>query len=772
MAGTFLKVFDMGVAASWLILAVLAVRLLLRNTPKWIRGILWAMVAVRLICPFTVESALSLVPRTGMLSGEEVILKTGAGMEPGPLQDKEAAADGKQAGRFSGTQVPQAGLRQKTDNTTAYVSFIWLAGLAVMLVYAVAGYFRLCRRVRVSFPVEITGIKFKTKFKTNSETKRKNAPNQVWICDEIRTPFILGVIRPRIYVPSSLGAEQMKNVAAHEAAHIRRRDHLWKPLGFMLLAVYWFHPLCWISYALFCRDIELACDERVVKDMDLEGRKAYSEALLSCSIQQKLVTACPLAFGEAGVKERVKSILNYRKPAFWAIVAAVAACVAVSVCFLTNPREAHKEELSMAGSQKEELNEEELNKEGLDREGLNMEILQEGRFYRFTVNSTVIDNPLFTMEVPQELAGRVNCIVTVDNVNGEYVLESAFFYDPESAFFYDNISATMRISGKEAESASDFVGGGWLGSIFWEDLMDYEEQGILDELAMRASTMDIVKMNFCYNELIAPVGRSVAASNHHGTGAYFFIQPSDVQYPPDSKAAADAYFALEAALVESVPAFTPKSFPMDKSYNELHEEGKLPEEYSLNDAYSAVLTDFLVAEEACAWFRGCHELNTDAEKGQFTQTLENGTQIPYEAVAHMEFFTLEELETFLGCYFPEGMVQELMQTKLWLPGTDLPLFVEKDGILYVAKGHIGAVDYHDYDAQYCVVMDSGYARPRTATVRIRCTMDLQGEQYRDVLEYTMIQGEDDKWRVTEAFELPVQTLMKAAAGGNRTRKMN
>lgn len=164
------------------------------------------------------------------------------------------------------------------------------------------------------------------------------------MCDRIDTPFILGVFRPRIYLPSNMSEQDVTYVLAHEQAHIKRHDHWWKPLGFALLTIYWFHPILWIAYVLLCRDIELACDEKVIKEMGIDIKKPYSDALINCSIPRRAITACPLAFGEVGVKERVKTVLNYKKPAFWIVLIAVIACVIVAVCFLTNPKDRQDKE--------------------------------------------------------------------------------------------------------------------------------------------------------------------------------------------------------------------------------------------------------------------------------------------------------------------------------------------------------------------------------------------------------------------------------------------
>ena len=310
MDAFFLKLLNMSVTAGWIILAVTALRFLLKKAPKWVSCALWALVAVRLICPFSLESALSLVPSAealpqNIISGNTFRVSTGIG-----TIDK-AVGEHLADRYFEGITVPaHNGSRVMTT-----LGWIWLAGAALMLIYAAVSYLRLRRKVGASIRLR----------------------DNIYICDEIATPFILGVISPRIYLPSDLDEARTDYVLAHERAHLSRRDQLWKPLGFILLAVYWFNPLIWLAYALLCRDIELACDERVVREMRLEDKKEYSKALLSCSVPRRMIAACPLAFGELSVKARVKAVLNYRKPAFWLIAAAVVACIVIAVCFLTNP---------------------------------------------------------------------------------------------------------------------------------------------------------------------------------------------------------------------------------------------------------------------------------------------------------------------------------------------------------------------------------------------------------------------------------------------------
>ena len=317
MASLFLKLVNMSLSAGWLVLAVLAVRLLFKRAPKWLHCLLWGLVAVRLVCPVTVESVLSLIPSAEPIP-PTFITSPSPEVDTG-LPELDAMLNPGLAGSL--TTPPE-----NSVNTSQVLAFaatvLWVVGMVCMAVYALVSTLRLRYRVRESMPLE-AGVR---------------------VCDGIPSPFILGVFRPRIYLPPGLSGEQTAYVLAHERAHLKRCDHLWKPLGWLLLTVYWFNPLLWVAYVFLCRDIEQACDEKVVRDMAVEGRKAYSAALLACSAPRRLISACPLAFGESGVKQRIKSVLHYKKPAFWLIVAAAVACVAVAVCFLTNPPSAKVDE--------------------------------------------------------------------------------------------------------------------------------------------------------------------------------------------------------------------------------------------------------------------------------------------------------------------------------------------------------------------------------------------------------------------------------------------
>ena len=311
MAAVFLKLLNLSISASWLVLAVLVLRLVSKRSPKWMNVLLWGIVALRLVLPFSVESALSLIPSAETVSPAAVQFDPAPTITSG-VSVIDNAVNPSLSEHFSA--VPTASVNPLYV-WTEIAGWVWLIGLGAMLLYALVSYLRLRRRVRVSLPIQ----------------------DHIYLCDAISSPFILGVVKPHIYLPSGLDEVQRQNVLSHERAHLARRDHWWKPLGFALLAVYWFNPVLWLAYALLCRDIELACDERVIRTMDESAVKTYSTVLLACSMLRKAAITCPLAFGEVGVKERVKNALHYKKPAFRVVAASVAVCVVVAVCFLTNP---------------------------------------------------------------------------------------------------------------------------------------------------------------------------------------------------------------------------------------------------------------------------------------------------------------------------------------------------------------------------------------------------------------------------------------------------
>lgn len=306
----FLKIINMSISASWFVLAVLILRFVLKKAPKWVNVLLWGIVAVRLALPFSIESAFSLIPSAETIS-PSIMMDTVPSVQTGVpainnvinpvIGSSLAPAPGASANPLQ-IWIP-------------ILSMIWVAGVAILFVYTAVSYWRLRRKV------------------SEAVILRDN----IFQSENVASPFVLGIIKPRIYLPFNMNGQDLEHVVAHEQAHIRRKDHWWKPLGFLLLTIHWFNPLMWLAYVLLCRDIELACDEKVIKELDNEQRADYAQALVVCSVNRRMIAACPLAFGEIGVKDRVKSVMNYKKPEFWIIFLAIIACVIVAVCFLTNP---------------------------------------------------------------------------------------------------------------------------------------------------------------------------------------------------------------------------------------------------------------------------------------------------------------------------------------------------------------------------------------------------------------------------------------------------
>ncbi len=310
MEALFLKCLNMGIAAGWVILVVLLLRLLFRKVPKSISCALWILVGIRLICPFSIESVLSLLPSAQTVPPE--IMTAGEPAIESGIRIVDNVVNPAIASSFAPN--PQASV-----NPMQIVIFLgsrlWRAGVGALFLYALISSVRLRRKVAIALRLE----------------------GNLWICDAVKSPFIFGIFAPRIYLPSDLEEPKRSCVIAHERAHLKRHDHWWKPLAFTLLSVYWFQPLCWVAYLLFCRDIEFACDEYVVKQIGEAQKKNYADTLLFCATSAQGTFGCPLAFGEVGVRERIKSVLYYRKPAFWVVAAVAVVSVAAAVCLLTDP---------------------------------------------------------------------------------------------------------------------------------------------------------------------------------------------------------------------------------------------------------------------------------------------------------------------------------------------------------------------------------------------------------------------------------------------------
>lgn len=311
MDDVFLKLVNLSISASWLILAVLVLRVVLKKAPKWVMPLLWGVVALRLVCLFSIESALSLIPSAETIPSE-IVTETRE-----PVLYEQATLDIVTNPTLpSAAEVPVGVSRQQAQVDFNIYSVLWFAGMAALLVHALVSAGKLKRKLATAILLR----------------------DNIYESEFVDSPFVFGVVKPNIYLPMHMDEGTAAYVIAHERAHLARRDHWWKVLGYLVLALHWFNPLVWVAYILFCRDIELACDEKVVKGLDGAARADYSQALLSCAAPKRAVAACPLAFGEGNIKTRVKSALHYRKPAFWVAAAAVLAVVIVAVCFLTNPR--------------------------------------------------------------------------------------------------------------------------------------------------------------------------------------------------------------------------------------------------------------------------------------------------------------------------------------------------------------------------------------------------------------------------------------------------
>lgn len=311
MDDIFLKLVNLSISASWLILAVLVLRVVLKKAPKWVMPLLWGVVALRLVCLFSIESALSLIPSAETIPSE-IVTETRE-----PVLYEQATLDIVTNPTLpSAAEVPVGVSRQQAQVDFNIYSVLWLAGMAALLVHALVSAGKLKRKLATAILLR----------------------DNIYESEFVDSPFVFGVVKPNIYLPMHMDEGTAAYVIAHEHAHLARRDHWWKVLGYLVLALHWFNPLVWVAYILFCRDIELACDEKVVKGLDGAARADYSQALLSCAAPKRAVAACPLAFGEGNIKTRVKSALHYKKPAFWVAAAAVLAVVIVAVCFLTNPR--------------------------------------------------------------------------------------------------------------------------------------------------------------------------------------------------------------------------------------------------------------------------------------------------------------------------------------------------------------------------------------------------------------------------------------------------
>ena len=323
MADIFLKIVNMSISACWIVLAILLLRIILKKAPKWINCVLWGIVGLRLVMPFSFESMFSLIPSAEFIPQELVHSHSSVDVKGteilnyvgnNPVSVELGISDGSLV--FNEITTPDCPSINPLLISTYIASIVWVVGIVALLIYTLVSFIRLKSKIGTAVLLR----------------------DNIYQSETVTSPFVLGIIKPKIYLPFNMNEQDMGHVIAHEQAHLRRKDHLWKPLGFLILTLHWFNPLVWIGYILLCRDIEIACDEKVVKELNNEQRADYSQALLSCSVNRRMIAACPVAFGEVGVKDRVKSVLNYKKPAFWVIAVAIVLCIVLAFGFLTNPK--------------------------------------------------------------------------------------------------------------------------------------------------------------------------------------------------------------------------------------------------------------------------------------------------------------------------------------------------------------------------------------------------------------------------------------------------
>ena len=309
MEQLFIGVLNNAITVSALIIAIIVVRAFGKKMPKWIACMLWMTVAIKLVVPIQFESVLSLIP-----SGKPI--PTNISMETKPqISSGISSVDEIVNPVISQSFTPEKAVSINPMQIFFHTGALaWLVGMAVMLIYAATTYMLIRKKVSASVKID----------------------SRVYECDDISDSFILGTISPKVYIPSSLSDEARVYILKHEFAHLSRYDHLWKPLGFLILSVYWFNPLCWIAYILLCRDIEYACDEKVTKNIEKGEKAEYCRVLLENSMPRNMISACPVAFGGTDVKNRIKNVVNYKKPAFWITLASIMVCAVVGVCFATS----------------------------------------------------------------------------------------------------------------------------------------------------------------------------------------------------------------------------------------------------------------------------------------------------------------------------------------------------------------------------------------------------------------------------------------------------
>lgn len=334
MREVFAAILDNAMVAGIMILVIVLIRVFMRKMPKFICPLLWGLVGIKLLLPFDIRSAFGLLPGDKIVeySRQEqapVIVKTGLRMVD------------EGTNHFIGNNINSPSATRVQGNFYDVCVYLWLAGIFVLFLYMLISCIVMRKVTSCSVAVE----------------------ENVRICDEINRPFLLGIIRPQIYLPSGIEKDKYEYIVAHEKMHIKRGDHIWKILGFFLLSIYWFHPLCWLAYYLFCKDVEFACDEKVISGRDSLWRANYCQTLLECSTNRRKVMFVPLGFGEVSVKERVKKVMGYKKTKISIAILLILICNITVICFGTrhnglgdtNNSDKRKETVDNKSTEQEEI---------------------------------------------------------------------------------------------------------------------------------------------------------------------------------------------------------------------------------------------------------------------------------------------------------------------------------------------------------------------------------------------------------------------------------
>lgn len=330
MTKLFLTLLNIGIKAGWLILAVLLLRVILRKAPRWTVCLLWGVVALRFVFPFPIESVFSLIP-----SAQTVPMEIER-MEKPEVYTGIGFVDEHVNPVITSQMAPEVEESVNPMQIIIWVAaLVWIVGIVLFQTYTLVSYMELRRKVRISIPFRSSRQQLPRQLEWGENLK---IYRKIYVCDQMKSPFILGILNPKIYLPAGMDEAAYENIIQHEATHLKHGDQFWKPLGYLLMSVYWFQPLSWVAYAFFCKDMELACDERATMGMRKAEKASYCQTLLACSTNRQIFAACPIAFGEIGVKERVKHVLNYKKPAFGIVLVACVVCIVTVVCFLTNPK--------------------------------------------------------------------------------------------------------------------------------------------------------------------------------------------------------------------------------------------------------------------------------------------------------------------------------------------------------------------------------------------------------------------------------------------------